>query len=281
MNAHLARRVAILIFSVTLLTGLSGCQLLQEFFKEAFQRPTLKFQGLKLHRVSFKGMTLDFHFRLNNPNSVGCTFSSLAYKLEVDGNTLFKGRTRKAIQLRANGSSPFSLPLSVEFRKFVRALAAFFQKRSSVPYRISLGFGFRTPIGDIELPFSHAGNVQLPRLPKVRVAGAKLGSISLTGARVDFSFDLSNEGKFPVTLSGLQYSIRLAGAAVGGGRARSQVLAAGKSRRVTVPLRLSFLSLGFAVVRVIKSKRVPYGFNGKIDLGLFSQPFALKGVLNF
>lgn len=237
----------------------------------------MHYKRLHLRDVSFGGLKMDFEFELKNPNDVGVTFSSLAYKLDLDGNTFVQGNTRKAIELRAKGTSPIHVPLQVQFQKLARSLLPFFQKRDKVPYHLYVKFGIQTPIGELAFPFNLRGHIPVPKLPKVQMKGVHLGKLSLTGAVLAFHLIVQNRSRFPVDFKGLNYNIAISGKRVAGGRTKISPMSKGQSRLVKIPLRLQFLQLGMAVANAIRNRRIDYRFRGNLNLGLFKLPINLGG----
>ena len=258
-----------------------GCATLGSMMKGLFNQPTLTFKDMRVKDLNFQTVTLDFTFELDNPNNVGFTLDSLDYRLAFDGKNLFEGKQDQGITVAAHGKHLVNLPFTVDFIDVTQALAALFSSRNELPYALGVGFALDTPIGPLRLPVNVEGTVPLPKLPEVRVAHVSLPQLSLTGAEVRFDLNVKNPGEFPVKLQGLGYGVELAGVAVSDGRVSIPKIAAAETVPVAVPVRLSFLHLGAAVVQAVQSKRLPYRFRGHVDVGPFQVPFDLAGRANF
>ena len=257
---------------------ISGCATVRHVLNTAFQTPSATFTHLHLRDVSFEKVTLDFEFLVSNPNDLGVKLSQLDYALDLDGKSLAKGTSNQALELKPQGSSPVRLPLTITFVDFVDNLATFFSERPSVPYAISTGFVVATPLGNVRIPLQQEGEVPLPKVPDVKVDKIKLERINFAGARVAFSFDVRNRSSFPIIPKGFNYSVNLVGLDITQGREDLPELRADASQKVVVPLELSFLRLGVAVVEAVRTKKLPYVVSGNVDLGPFKQPFQLKGT---
>ena len=262
---------------ILVLPLISGCATLSSMLGSMFNRPQLTFKNMQVRSLDFDQVTLDFTFELENPNSVGFTLDSLDYRLAFDGKNLLEGKQDQGIQVAANGTHPVNLPFTVKFVDFTQALAALFSSRDELPYALGVGFGLDTPIGPLRLPANVEGKVPLPKLPQVQMGRVSLAQMSLTGAEVRFDLSVKNPGKFPVKLQGLGYGVELAGVAVTDGQVTLPPIAAAKTVPVSVPVRLSFINLGAAVVQAVRSKQLPYRFQGNLDVGPFKVPFDLAG----
>lgn len=238
----------------------------------------MEFVELQLRDVSFEDVTMDFEFLVSNPNDVSLSLKGLDYKLELDGKSLVSGETEQDLRLEAKGSAPVRLPLTITFTDFVDNLATFFSSRTSVPYLIDAGFGLSTPIGALRVPVRREGEMPLPKPPEIQAGEVRLAEMSLVGAKVEFVLDVRNRGAFPLSPEGLSYNIALAGVSVTSGKEALPPLEANGTQRITLPVEVSFLRLGAAVVQAIRQKSLPYTLEGNLDLGLFNQPFKLNGT---
>lgn len=264
-------------FVLALFPTVSSCATVNQVLRSNFKEPKVDFRKLHLRDVSFEDVTMDFEFLVTNPNDVSVKLNSLDYALDIEGKSLAKGQTEQALRLKANGSAPVRLPLTVTFTDFVDNLATFFSSKETVPYAIAAGFGLDTPIGDIRLPVNNRGTVPLPKIPEVEVQDVKLSDVGLTGAKVAFHLGVKNKGQFPVKPKGLLYNVALAGTSISSGQETLPTLNANQTQNVVIPLQVNFVKLGTAVVSAIRKKSLPYEVKGDIDLGLFKQPFRLNG----
>lgn len=265
---------------VALLVLSGGCATVNQVLRSAFQEPNVTFKSMQLRDLSFEKVTMDFEFMVENPNDLELSLASLAYDLRLEDKQLASGTSKQALSLPARGTAPVQLPLTITFTDFVDNLAVLFSSKESVPYRIDANFGFDTMIGEVKLPLRQAGDLPLPKPPEVNVASARVANVSLLGARMEVALDVANVSQFPIRPEGFQYAVKVAGVQVSQGQESLPVLSAGASQRIVLPLELSFTSVGAAVVEAIRSKRIDYEVIGAVNLGLFNQPFDLKGTAN-
>jgi LEA14-like dessication related protein len=120
--------------------------------------------------VSSKGIKLDFKFDVTNPNPVGARIASLDYDLQINGARVAKGRSQRAIELPASGTSEVLFPYELQFQDLVSTLKALLSLKTKVPYRLDLVIAVDTPIGIIEVSRRAEGEFDLPQ-PKLTGAG--------------------------------------------------------------------------------------------------------------
>ncbi|MEL6547378.1 MAG: LEA type 2 family protein, partial [Myxococcota bacterium] len=222
------------------------------------------------------GAALTFELTVENPNPFPIRLGEMAYGLTVNGKSLIAGK-EAGQELAATGTSSIRLPLQVNFAEVAVSMVEFLSKNEKVDYGLHADFGFPTSAGDISMPLDIAGDLALPRLPKMALAGVSLVNSSLTGATLRFDMRVSNRSGFPIELKGLSYDIALANQRVSQGRAQTQTLAAKGESVVPIVVRLSYLDLGASVVKMIKRREAPYRVRGALDFGLFKQDFDLSG----
>ncbi|GEM_PF-1568318 len=285
MKKKVHTKLFVFYFCVMSMIPFAGCKHIMALLNAAFKKPTMTYKTMHLKNVSFKGMNMDFEFLLNNPNAVGVTLSSLRYKLDIDGSTLLQGTSSRSIRVEANGSSPVRLPLGVEFRKFVKSMMAFFQKRDYVPYAIAVEFGIETPIGNITIPLSHKANVPVPKLPEIALSRVDVRVVKETktipiigtkfqiptGAQIDIALNMRQKGKFPVNLRGLNYNVTMGGTSLMKASTRPGNLKVGGAQLVKIPIRLGQRQ-AITLIRSIVNKKFDLALNGALDLGAFKLP---------
>ncbi len=273
-----------LFLVMSLALPLFGCKTLSALLDSAYQKPKMQYVRMRLRDISFQGVSTDFDFTLTNPNSVGVTFATIAYKLDIDGSTLFQGRADRGVTIAANATSPITVPFDIQYKRFVKALMSFFQDKRSVRYDLAVTFGVKVPVlGVVDFPFTLTGNIPVPRLPEVSVESVSPPQINPFPPTATFSFrlKLTNRADFPIALKGFQYGIEVSGANLGGGQTTAQQLGGGRHTILDVPLNVNLIQVGFAVANAIRSKQFPYRLRGAIDLGMFQLPVDVGGNVKF
>lgn len=274
MNPHLPARLlaALSLFAF----NLSGCAALQPLLG-AQPKPKLAYKDVRMRDLSFESITLDFDFEVTNPYDVGMSLASLDYKLDIDGKPLLQGQTEKELTVPAKGSSIVTLPYKVEFLKVTEALAALFSSRKELPYALAVTFGLDTPIGVVPVPMKTSGQLPLPKLPDVSVGKVKMGKMSMLGAQILFELNVKNKSSFPLAVKGSKVGVKLAGVEVTESQLDIPEVPADQAQTVQVPVNVSFLKLGAAAVKAIRSKKVDYALDGDLNLGVLKKDFSLSG----
>jgi len=258
-----------------LLAGAPGCAFLSSLLSAVVTPPTLSFQEAKLRDLSLDGLTLELHYRIDNPNDLGLRLASVGYGLELDGHSFAKGVADQGVELKPQGSSELTLPFSIRYLELGQALEALFSKQQ-LPWKVAGHFGFDTPAGVIRVPFQREGQLPVPRLPKLQIVGAKLASLSLTGATLQLQLDLQNPNSFALPMSRLNYHIKVAGQEVAVGAVSPPSVQSAQSGRVTIPVQISFLSAGRAVYQAISSGEVDLGLDGGLGVGTLNRELHLQ-----
>ncbi len=121
--------------------------------------------------------------------------------------------------------------------------------------------------------------------PTAKIAGVKLGSMSLQNATLIFDVDVSNPYPVPLPMTNLDYALSTAGQKFLDGQAKTLgTVPANGSKVLSLPIKVSFLEL-FNAVQGIKGKtEIPYtaslglGVNAPL-LGEMRLPMEKKSVL--
>ena len=87
------------------------CAALEQFL----QKPTVRYDKLSVDNLSFTEGTFLFQFQISNPNSISLSLHKVDYQVDLNEQTFFKGEIDQKIQLQANGSSFFEIPVTNRF----------------------------------------------------------------------------------------------------------------------------------------------------------------------
>jgi LEA14-like dessication related protein len=273
------RRLTALVLAVSTLALLSGgCAQLQRLLGALFERPTLHFESARVRDLSLGGLTLDLTWRVENPNEVGVKIDRLTYAFDVEGRRLTSGVTPKGVEVGPRGRSHVTLPFEITFSDLAASVATLL-RQDAIGWAAEGTMGFETPVGMLELPFRRQGETELPRLPEVQLANARVSSLSLTGATLTVDLALTNRNTFALPVDGLAYAVRLAGTNVASGNARPPRLGPGEARTFSLPVQVSFASSGRAVYDAIQSGRAEVGLSGRLVSGPVDLPVNLSRQL--
>ncbi len=269
--------VACMAYALSVLSG--GCAHIQRLLGALFERPTLHFESAEVRDISLGGLTLDLTWRVENPNDVGVRIDKLSYAFDVEGSRLTSGVQPKGLDLAAGGSSNVTLPFEIRFVELVDSVATLLQ-REEIGWNAEGSMGFETPVGMLEIPFERRGQTRLPRLPEVRLAGARVTNLSLSGATMSIDLGLRNTNDFVVPLDRLRYALSVAGTDVASGNARPPRLNAGQQTSFSIPVQISFTSAGRAVYDAIQSGHAEIGVRGGLISGPLDMPLDLSRRLS-
>ncbi len=262
-----------LICFIALLAALlfSGCAALQEMVR----KPTVKFEGLTLTDMTLFAARPVFRLRVSNPNPLGLKINSVAYDLKINGRPFLKDVMEKGIALPAKGAAVVDIPVTLNYLNLYESVMEFIRSD-----RIAYDFSGTVGLGMFEVPYSAAGDVDLPKMPDVALKRLRVERLSFTGASLEMTLEVGNRNPFPVDLSGLNYGLKLGGREIASGRA-GRVSAIDENGAVTVriPLDVSFLELGKTVFSLLSGSSAQYELFGDMQVGGKEIPFQKAGKI--
>jgi LEA14-like dessication related protein len=264
-------RLRIVGLWVVLASALSGCAFLKDLLRDGFTQPTLRFQEARVADVSLGGATIDLLFTIDNPNPIGLSLTKLDYAFFVEGKQLAAGRPSRDLEVPATGSATLSFPASFQFAQVAQAVDALLTKDVAA-YRAQGTIGVGTPLGPIELPLSHEGTFEIPKVPEVELLPVKLSRVSLSGAAFEVGLKLKSKNSYPLPLGALEGQLFVGGASVGAVRTQKLGLLPAKgTQEVRIPVTVSFLGAAQAA-QALQSGTAKVSFEGRLGSGLASVP---------
>lgn len=278
-RSPLARAVplALALSAATAGLTLSGCAAVGELAKSAFQRPTLTLTQASVAAVDFDGATLAFDYRVDNPNAFGLRLGRLQYWLELERREVVRGEAPGGLTLPASGSAPVRFTARLPFSAVPRLLELV-RSRAPIHYTVGGVLGVDTPIGIVDLPLSHAGQVDLPEPPAFSVASVAVRMGSLTELEVAVSVDVANPNPFPLPGGELTYAVAVGGQVVASAESGEVIEVPARGRgRMVVPVRLSLLGAGMAAATAARSGGTEIRLSGEARIGALSAPFDVRG----
>jgi hypothetical protein len=121
--------------------------------------------------------------------------------------------------------------------------------------------------GRVSLPISKSGDLPVPAVPEVSLAGLHLGEVGLTKAGATLTLNVKNTNQFAVDLSRLAFALDLSGSRVGStSLARRVSLKPGDTGVVDIPIELSLAKLGLGAFNALKGKSTGYGLTGDLTV---------------
>jgi LEA14-like dessication related protein len=230
------------------LAGLTGCAAVNDLARAAFQRPTLAFEKVEVQALDFDGATLALDYRLTNPNPFGLTLARVQYWLQLDGRIVTRGEIAGGLRIPASGTAPVRFTARLPFAEVPRLLELV-QRHGPVAYAVGGQVAVDTPVGVLELPVEHAGTVDLPALPALRIASVSVQLASLSELRVDVALLVRNPNPFPLPEGSFRYALAADGEVVATSELEGMAaVPPGGEARIDVPIRLSLIGAGRAAM---------------------------------
>ena len=221
----------------------SGCETLRGLL--AVQRPRVRLESLAVSRLGFEEIELTALLAVENPNPVGVSLAGFGYRLDLAGNRFVSGDQTEGVEIAAGGVSRLTVPVALGYREILQTVAAA-RDADELPYRLAFDLRFDVPgLGRISVPLEGEGMVPVLRLPTLRVDSLALTSLSLTGAELTLTLEIANPNGVAFSLDRLEYAFAVQERDwVDGVTTRAQRIAARSAGTVTLPFRLSFISIG-------------------------------------
>jgi LEA14-like dessication related protein len=275
-----------LLYTASLLLGLSACAPID--IKEALeqQRPTVSVTDQRLTRLDFERANLAFGIQVDNPNPVALSLAGLDYDLKLDGHSFASGQQTKQMQLAAAGASRFELPLSLAFKEIYQGLANL-KDKDEVPYELTTGLMIDVPLlGKLRYPVTVQGVLPLPRLPEISVKSLTMERLSFSGATLNLNLEVNNPNAFGLALNNLNYDFVVNGKRwLNGSRPNLGTVIQNQKNLITLPISLNFMEMGSSLYGLLKGGTdLDYSLSGKLDahsnqklIGNFAMPFDSSG----
>lgn len=261
--------------------GLSGCALFDALFHSAFKDPVLDFKGLKLRDASLSSIGIDTHWRVTNPNTLGVTIAESDYQLSIEGHPIASGKPPDGLQIPADGFTDVTFPADVKFREIFPTVSTLLNK-DTAQYEISGHIGLNTPLGVLKLPFTKSGTFEVPKAPRVALANPKVNGLSFSGASVSFPLTLTNKNSYPIPISNISGKLYIDDTEIADvSTGDLGELPPHGSKTVEMPVSISFLRAGDAVLNALHGGKANVRFDAKMRSGDVEEPLDLKEALQF
>ncbi|MBE2248886.1 MAG: LEA type 2 family protein [Myxococcus sp.] len=132
----------------------------------------------------------------------------------------------------------------------------------------------------VALPFARSREVRTPRVPHLKLGEFEAGRFSESEVQAVFHLLVVNTNNFPITLSGITYSVTLAGKKVAEGRQGVGIKTAVAATDVfDVSATMNEETHGKDVKKIIKGLVVPYEVKGELTTPLYSEPLSASGEI--
>jgi LEA14-like dessication related protein len=266
---------------LSLLLVATGCSSIDKALS-GMDKPSASVQGAHLSNLSPRSASLVFDVKITNPYDADLSLANLDYALAARSTQFLTGQAAISGAVPARGSRVVQVPATVVFSDLLAAVSGV-KLGQVVPYKADLDLSVNAPaIGPLHLPISHSGELPIPNVPGVELAGIKWGNVSLQSADATIKLRVTNTNDFPVGLAGLNYALQLDGQDVFDGKSAQPLsLNPGESGELDIPVSASASRVGLALVNMVRKAQASYSINGTTDLttsfGPVSLPFNRSG----
>ncbi|OQY28416.1 MAG: hypothetical protein B6244_07390 [Candidatus Cloacimonetes bacterium 4572_55] len=274
------RNLWIKVILVAVWVALASCATV----KDMFQEPKVDFDSMSITGVTLKNTDMEFTFNIFNPNALGVTFSDYEYHLEINDHSFLSGSQPQGIEVPAKGTNQFKIPATVNYSDLASSVQSLVGK-SEAPYRLHGSAAVKTPIGAINVPFSHSGTLPLLKKPNVRLASLKIDEISLLNASLLFDIEVENPNILELDIVNFNHNFSISGNSV----AESVPSGPMKIRKkgtstLSIPIQIDFLKLGTTLRSVLNGGSTDYQLGGNIEIklpgGNLSMPYDHSGSID-
>ncbi len=273
---------------VIILLLLSSCASLRD--AADIREPDVRFSDVSIQNITFDGVTLLFDFDVTNPNRMDVSADSYSYEFFINGESFITGTQEENLEIGRESTSTVQVPVSLTFANVYESFRSVL-RQDSISYRLATDVTFSLPVmGSRTVPVEADGNLPVPKIPKIELAGFDLLDISLSGAEAEISFRVSNSNTFGIVLHGASYVLEVNGREwLDTNLGQSIRVSGSENRNITIPISLNASQLGPALVEIMGGrKEFEYDLTGtaeiSADLEGFDEqqtiPFDLSGIIN-
>jgi LEA14-like dessication related protein len=222
--------------------------------------PSVRFDSVDLKGIDFEAADLHFLFRVDNPAPLKVALSRFSYALDLEGTRFLDGNNPEGLTLEPVASSVLRLPLTLRWKALKDTLDAT-RGKDQLGFQLGGEMGFRTPAGELPLPYRASGTVPAARRPRFRLDGLRLRDFDLGAdrARLELGLLARNLGGSAIGLNAFAYRLQLNQNRVADGRVDTLAsVPADTEQRVALPIDLRLSSLGASLLDTLRSRgRVP------------------------
>jgi len=255
-----------LIPVISLLFLIASCSALRDFAD--VRQPTVNYSQVSIQNISFEGVTLLFDFDVNNPNQFGVTADQYSYEFFINDNSFLSGTQAENLRIIRESTSLVQVPISLNFSEVFNTFSSLL-RRDSLSYQLSTEVEFDVPgLGKQRVPINAAGELPIPRMPRIEFGGLNVNNLSMSGADLEVGFRVSNPNSFGVSLANAVYTLNVNGREWLDTRLADAIrLGASDSDMITIPIRLNASQMGSVLVDMMRgTTEFDYNISGSADI---------------
>lgn len=231
--------------------AVGGCASLESALQPV--PPEVSVEAVRLTGLNFESVELTATIVVENPNPIGISLAGFSYDVQIEENSIVSGDQNQGIEVVANGSRAFDVPMAFTFREIQAAVSTFGEKNET-PYTLFGSVDVDVPILGIRtIAVEHEGIVPIPKLPRPTVERLQLTSIGFTGADLVLSIRVNNPNVFGISVNDLGYRFAVDGRVwIEGERPGATELPPESERSIEIPFSLRLLDVGRGIVSILR-----------------------------
>lgn len=259
----------------------SGCAALRDLANT--RRPTLEYNRMSIQSIDFNRAVLQFHFDVNNPNPVDITADRYSYEFFINDNSFLSGTEDRNLRISRESVSTLSVPVTLNFSEMLNTFSSLIGSEVFA-YRINTEVQFDIPgLGVQRLPVNAAGELPIPRIPRIEFGGFDVKNLSLAGAEMEVAFRITNPNSFGISMSNAAYILQVNGRQWLDTRLDDAIrLGASESDTIRIPIRLNSAQMGSVLLEMMAGTTTfNYGLNGSADISADIEGFDTGTTIPF
>lgn len=277
------RSTAPLAWVLLLPLALSGCAGAMHLLDAS--RPSARVSGAHLGELSTSGLRLTVDVDVTNNMPVAVPLLGLDWALATEGEPFLSGAIEPGGGVPAGGTRTVPVPMEVLFTRLLSTVTTL-RPGAVASYAVDLGLSLELPGGErVRLPLRQEGSLPIPAVPSIGVETIRLEELSLQSARGVVRLAIGNTNLFPMEIEALTYGLRLGNTSIADGSTGIPgSLDAGETRPLEIPLDVSPIAAGAALLQTLSSGRTGYTIEGVLRVttpfGDMNIPFGSSGETN-
>ena len=266
------------ILMMAALSLLMGCATLNQIV----QKPTVTFDSLDLENASLLQSTLNFRFKVNNPNPIGLHASRITYDLKLNGTPFTRGELDRGLSVPAGSVGTLAMPVTVQYLDFFKSISDL-MGRGTAAYDLSGTFA----VGPLNIPFSAAGDFNLPKMPKISLENVTIQTLTLSGATLNCRLAMDNPNAFDLLFKQLDYNLKLGNISFARANAAPDSALGQQGRsQINLGMDVSFADVGRAAYQLLMGNSSNYSIDGQMLMAAPGSrekpvPFSASGKVPF
>lgn len=250
--------------------------------KNIFQEPKVSFDKAVISEIDFEKITLDFSFLVDNPNSIGLEMAGFIYDLQIEGNSLVKGDSKKPLRIEARNTSTVELPLTLTFNDLY-SMYSDIKGKDRIAYKIITVFTFDLPVfGKSSYPVEFEGTFPAVKLPEIAIESLNMKSLNPFKSDLELVLRVRNKNSFSLSIDSLDYDFKVNTVSWGKGMSRGIVdFKENGENRITLPITINPADVGMELIRsAFSGRQLNMDFKAKAEFRT-GYPGFDRGKLNF